>query len=83
MTEESAKDQTFKPTVYLKKNPEVTINAYYDETNKCFIDNATQQTYLFNQFFKGTDGEALANGDVATVTLALDLANTVIYYTAA
>ncbi len=83
MTEADAQNKDFKATVYIKKNPAVTINAYYDETNKCFIDNETQQTYLLNQFFKGTEGTLLANGDTATVTLALDLANTVIYYTVA
>ncbi len=66
--------------IYIKKNSEVTINAYYDETNKRFIDTDTQKEYLINQFFKGTDGTALTNGETATVTLNLDLANTVISY---
>ncbi len=83
MTEQDAANKNFKPTIYIKKNEAVTIDAYYDETNKCFIDNSTQQKYLFNQFFKGTEGTPLANGATATVTLALDLANTVIYYTVA
>lgn len=66
--------------IYIKKNSPVKINAYFDETNKCFIDTDTQAVYLLNQFFKGTDGTPLANGDTATVTLNVDLANTVINY---
>ncbi len=74
---------TTPANIYVKKNSKVKINAYYDETNKCFIDTDTQRVYLINQFFKGTDGTPLANGDTATVTLSVDLANTVISYTVA
>ena len=69
------------PIVYVKKTAKKTATVKYDDTAKQFVDMTTGDVYYFNQMFKGAmGGTVLANGDVATVTLALDMANTVVYY---
>ena len=69
------------PIIYIKKTAKVTATVKYDDVAKQFVDVTTGKIYYFNQMFKGAmGGTVLNNGDVATVTLALDMANTVVYY---
>ena len=70
------------PTVYVRKSASKTLTVKYDELERTFTDLATGKVYYTNQSFLGNKGvgASMADGDVATVTLALDMANTVVYY---
>lgn len=73
---------TVEKTVFVKKTEQKTLAVRYDETARTFTDTASGKVYYANQTFLGNRGTGadMADGDVATVTLALDMANTVVYY---
>lgn len=78
-----AKPEDIKPLVtYVKKTADVTSTFVYDAYAKTFTDVATGTVYYINQSFVGNlgTGAALSSGNTATVTLKLDMANTVVAY---
>ncbi len=74
-------------TVYVRKTASKTVTVTYNKTDRKFVEmNAKGEivnTYYENQSYMGKKDDpsaTLADGETITATLALDMANTVVYY---